>query len=441
MTSRDRHTRSAPQNRLTRTTPALLTHAAALLERILTVHQPADKQMESYFRNHPRLGMQDRGFVAETVYGCLRRRRSLEYLAGETAPSSPATLIAVYLLTVQGWSERQLAHGQLPVNAHALEAQAQNSLQQSDRPEPSLGIACDLPDWLSDRLLAQLGAVELRRLAQALNHPASLDLRVNTLKAERETVQTRLAEEGYATALTTLSPAGLRRQERAPLFKTRCFQEGLFEVQDEGSQLLSFLIAPKRHERVVDFCAGSGGKTLHLGALMANTGTLYAWDTAKHRLDKLKPRLQRAGLSNVRSQVIAHERDRRVQRLYGKIDRVLVDAPCSGTGTLRRNPDIKWRPLNLTALVDTQERILEAAAPLVKPGGRVVYATCSLLSEENEAVIERFLQRHPQFTSTPASDILAQRRIPLRASAAALRLYPHRHQTDGFYAVVLDRTG
>lgn len=413
-------------------TPALLRHAVDLLAQALSGQQPADKHMENYFRKHPGLGVRDRGFVAETVYGCLRRRRSLQSLAREDSPS-PATLVAVYLLAVQGWDERRL--GALPVDAASLAA----GVKTQDLSILPLAVQCDLPDWLAERLVAQLGAAEVQRLAQALNRPASVDLRVNTLKAERETVQARLAQEGYATELTPLAPSGLRRQERAPLFKTQCFQEGLFEIQDEGSQLLSFLVAPKRHEQVVDFCAGSGGKTLHLGALMANTGSLYAWDTAKHRLDKLKPRLRRAGLDNVRPQVIAHERDRRVQRLYGKIDRVLIDAPCSGTGTLRRNPDIKWRPQNIAELVAVQERILEAAAPLVKPGGRLVYATCSLLSEENEAVITRFLQSHPLFSITPASAILTQRRIPLSFSEPALRLYPHHHQTDGFYAVVLDR--
>jgi 16S rRNA (cytosine967-C5)-methyltransferase len=264
-------------------------------------------------------------------------------------------------------------------------------------------------------------------------------LRVNTLKAERETVQAQLAQEGYDSAPTPYSPVGLRREDRAPLFHTRCFKEGLFEVQDEGSQLVSLLLEPRRHEMVADFCAGAGGKTLHLGSLMANTGTLYAFDVSAKRLERLKPRLKRAGLDNVRCVTIAHERDDRVQRLHGKLDRVLVDAPCSGTGTLRRNPDIKWRSLELDALVTQQRNIIAAAAALGKPGGRLVYATCSLLREENESVIEKFLLDQPAFRLMPVQTILERRHVPLVMHEEALRLLPHRYGTDGFYAVVLEK--
>jgi len=190
---------------------------------------------------------------------------------------------------------------------------------------------------------------------------------------------------------------------------------------------------------VVDFCAGAGGKTLHIGALMANTGTVYAFDVLAKRLDRLKPRLRRAGLNNVRMVAISHERDARVQRLEGKIDRVLVDAPCSGTGTLRRNPDIKWREIDLPELADTQQRILASAAGLLKPGGRLVYATCSLLKEENEDIVEQFLARNPGFGLIPANEILERRHITLCMAGDALRLYPHAHQTDAFYAMAMER--
>jgi 16S rRNA (cytosine967-C5)-methyltransferase len=266
-----------------------------------------------------------------------------------------------------------------------------------------------------------------------------VDLRANTLKTGREELQALLAQEGFPCEPTPWSPSGLRRAERAPLFRTRAFRDGLFEVQDEGSQLLALLLEPRRQEMVVDFCAGAGGKTLHLGALMANTGTLYAFDTSARRLERLKPRLARAGLDTVRMVVIAHERDERVRRLAGKIDRVLVDAPCSGTGTLRRNPDIKWRPMDLVALADAQARILAAAATLVKPGGRLVYATCSLLREENEAIVEGFLAATPGFAVMPAGEALARRHLTLAADGDFLRLLPHRHNTDGFFAAILAR--
>jgi 16S rRNA (cytosine967-C5)-methyltransferase len=302
-----------------------------------------------------------------------------------------------------------------------------------------MGVALDLPDALCDRFIAQWGEPETRALAAALNSPAPLDLRVNTLRCDREQAAARLAQEGFAFQPTPYSPIGLRRGDRAPVFRTTAFSEGWVEVQDEGSQLIALLVEPKRREMVTDFCAGGGGKTLALGAAMANTGSLYAFDTSAARLKRLSQRIKRAGLDTVRVATIAHENDDRVQRLAGKMDRVLVDAPCTGTGTLRRNPDIKWRPIDLAPLVAEQQRILTAAATLLKPGGRLVYATCSLLREENDGVTDAFLSAHPQFRAVPVAEILARRHIPLAMSDAALRLSPLAHGTDGFYALVMER--
>ena len=414
------------------TKPILINSAAELLQRILDEKLPADRQMEGYFRAHRDMGVRDRGFVAETVYGCLRERRLLEHVAGGGAAPD---MIAVYLL-MQGYSARALEESGYRGEARGL-AERVRTLDKGALP---FAAQTNLPDWLTERLRAQFDETEILALARALNQPAPVDLRVNTIKAAREEVQARLAGEGFPCEPTPYSPTGLRRENRAPLFHTECFTQGLFEVQDEGSQLLSLLLEPKRQEMIVDFCAGAGGKTLHLGALAANSGTVYAFDISPKRLEKLKPRLRRAGLDNVRMVTISHERDARVQRLRGKIDRVLVDAPCSGTGTLRRNPDIKWRHIDLPALTEAQQRILAAAAELVKPGGRLVYATCSLLREENDDIVEKFLATHPEFHVMPAGEILARRHVPLAMPDAALRLYPHRHRTDGFYAVALERS-
>ncbi len=411
--------------------PILLKSAAELLESILVGKIPADRQMDSYFRAHRNMGVRDRGFVAETVYGCLRERRLLESIAGD---SLLLDTVAAYLLT-HGYSARALEESGFRGDARGMAERARTV----DKKTLPFVVQANLPDWLAERLLAQFGEAEALAMALALNQPAPVDLRVNTVKAKREEVQARLTQEGFPCKPTPYSNIGLRREDRAPLFHTQCFKEGLFEVQDEGSQLLSLMLEPKRQEMVVDFCAGAGGKTLHLGALMANTGTVYAFDVLAKRIEKLKPRLKRAGLDNVRTVTIGHERDARVQRLKGKIDRVLVDAPCSGTGTLRRNPDIKWRDINLQELTATQQRILAAAAELVKPGGRLVYATCSLLREENDDIVEAFLAAHPEFIVIPAGDILTRRHVPLTMKDPALRLYPHRHHTDGFYAVALER--
>jgi 16S rRNA (cytosine967-C5)-methyltransferase len=229
------------------------------------------------------------------------------------------------------------------------------------------------------------------------------------------------------------------------LNRREAFIRGDFEVQDEGSQLLAQLLDAKRGEMVVDFCAGAGGKTLALGASMRGTGRLYAFDTSGHRLDALKPRLARSGLSNVHPVAIAHERDDRIKRLAGKIDRVLVDAPCSGLGTLRRNPDLKWRqnPKLVQALSVTQAAILQSAARLLKPGGRLVYATCSLLLEENEQIAEAFSAAHPEFALLPAAEVLTQAGVENAAglcSGAYLRLWPHQHHTDGFFAAVWQKS-
>ena len=218
------------------------------------------------------------------------------------------------------------------------------------------------------------------------------------------------------------------------------FKEGNVEVQDEGSQLLAEIVGAKRGEMVVDFCAGAGGKTLALGTAMRNTGRLYAFDVSEKRLSKLKPRLARSGLSNVYPVQIAHERDSRIKRLSGKIDRVLVDSPCSGLGTLRRNPDLKWRqtPEAITELVAKQQAILESAARLVKPGGRLVYATCSLLDLENEGVVSAFREKNDRFILIPMKKVLSDAKITLEMEDY-LKLLPHRHWTDGFFAAVLER--
>jgi 16S rRNA (cytosine967-C5)-methyltransferase len=246
--------------------------------------------------------------------------------------------------------------------------------------------------------------------------------------------------DGIVAAPTPYSPWGLRLADKPALARHRLFLEGVVEVQDEGSQLLCALTGARRGEMIVDFCAGAGGKTLALGAMMRSSGRVYAFDVSEKRLAKLKPRLARSGLSNVHPQRIDSEKDPRVGRLAGKIDRVLVDAPCSGLGTLRRNPDLKWRQheRDIEELAAKQRSILAAAAALVKPGGRLVYATCSLLTEENEEIVAAFLGEHAEFRRACAGEILARQQIPL-TMGEELRRLPHVHDTDGFFAVVLER--
>lgn len=415
-----------------RFTPALFAHAEAVLGQLLTFEHPADAVVSRYFREHRELGHADRAFVAETVFAVLRRGRSLEArCAGQL--SNRRRLLAALAVT-RGWSQRELA----PVLKGSEEEWLAAAKAMSDE-DLSPAVRCDLPDWLYERLAAQFGADQVVALARALNQPAPLDLRVNTLKMNRDTLLEKLAADGIAAAPGPLSPLAVRLRDKPALAKSALFLEGAFEVQDEGSQLLGFLLEPKRGEMVVDFCAGAGGKTLLLGAMMRNTGRLYAYDVSDKRLANLKPRLARSGLSNVHPVRIEHERDQKIKRLAGKADRVLVDAPCSGLGTLRRNPDLKWRQSeeSVAELTVKQASILEAAARLVRPGGRLVYATCSLLAAENDEIVAGFLAKHPDFKLLPASNILARHDIAIAGDT--LRLRPDVHNTDGFFAAALER--
>lgn len=286
-------------------------------------------------------------------------------------------------------------------------------------------------------------------MVESLQQPAPLDLRVNAFTDKRAEVKAELAKAAIKSEVTPFSPWGLRIDGKPALTKLDAFVRGAIEVQDEGSQLLALLLDAKRGEMVVDFCAGAGGKTLAIGATMRNTGRLYAFDTSAHRLDALKPRLARSKLSNVHPAAIAHERDDRVKRLAGKIDRVLVDAPCSGLGTLRRNPDLKWRQSakSVEELTVKQAAILQSAARLVKSGGRLVYATCSVLPEENEAIAEAFGAANPDFVPVDAAELLQGLKVEQGDSLVAggadgrryLRLWPHLHATDGFFAAVWNR--
>jgi 16S rRNA (cytosine967-C5)-methyltransferase len=278
------------------------------------------------------------------------------------------------------------------------------------------------------------------RIAQGLLNPAPLDLRVNLAKSGREEVLARLRADGIEGAQTPYSPAGIRLAGKPAVNRHPLFRQGAIEVQDEGSQLLAYLLAPRRGEMVADYCAGAGGKTLALAMLMRGTGRIYAMDVSSRRLSELAPRAARAGVSNVHVLVLSGDGDARAKRLASKLDRVLVDAPCSGFGTLRRNPDLKWRhdASAVAELAAKQRTILEAASRLVKQGGRLVYATCSILPEENEVVADAFAAAHPEFVPLECGALLEAQRVPLQCGRN-LRLWPHQHGCDGFFAAAFER--
>jgi 16S rRNA (cytosine967-C5)-methyltransferase len=421
---------------------ALLDLTTELLKSVLKLDAPADGLVSMFFRKHRALGARERHALAETTYTLLRHKLLYQHLAQSGSGPLERRLA---MLAWQG--NDAFLRGALAPHEQKWLAEVQ-AIDRAALPEK---LRHNLPDWLANPLREALGD-EFWPLVKALGEPAALDLRVNVLKAKREDMQQQLADAGIPSEPTPHSPWGLRVQGKPALNTLDIFKHGSIEVQDEGSQLLALLVDPKRGEMVVDFCAGAGGKTLALGAAMRNTGRLYAFDVSGHRLDALKPRMARSGLSNVHPAQIAHERDDRVKRLAGKIDRVLVDAPCSGLGTLRRNPDLKWRqsPKALEELQAKQAAILNGAARLLKPGGRLVYATCSLLPVENERIAQAFSEMHAaDFEPVPALEVLQAAHVagaealvaglPSASPGLYLRLWPHRHGTDGFFAAVWRR--
>jgi 16S rRNA (cytosine967-C5)-methyltransferase len=414
---------------------ALLELTTELIHRVLQFQHPADGVVSDFFRQNRTLGTRERHTLAETTYAVLRQRLLYQHLAQSG----------------KGEMERRLAVLAWQGNEGFLRAALSDTEQQwlaqvsaVDRATLPEKLRHNLPQWLAEQLQADHGDA-FWPLVEAMNTSAGLDLRVNTFKAKRDEVQAAFKAEGIEALPTPYSPLGLRIAGKPALHKLDVFMRGDVEVQDEGSQLLALMTGAKRGEMVADFCAGAGGKTLALGAEMRNTGRLYAFDTSGHRLAALKPRLARSGLSNVYPVQIAHERDERIKRLAGKLDRVLVDAPCSGLGTLRRNPDLKWRqtPQSVEELRAKQAAILASAARLVKPGGRLVYATCSLLDAENEAIAQAFTaEREREFEVEPAAQALDKAHVSQPESLVRgdyLRLWPHRHGTDGFFAAVWKR--
>ena len=420
---------------------ALLDACTEIVRLSLQLDHPADATVSRYFREHRSLGPRERATLAETVYTVLRNKLLFEHMARSGS----------------GPRERRLAilgfHGPRDFLKSALNDQEKNWLDQCDAVRPDDLMEHhrhNLPDWLVGPLKEQLGD-GFWPMVTSLNQAAPLDLRVNAFTDKRADVQKELSLAGIRSTPTPYSPWGLRIEGKPALTRLDAFARGAIEVQDEGSQLLALLLEAGRGEMVVDFCAGAGGKTLAIGAAMRSTGRLYAFDTSAHRLDALKPRLARSKLSNVHPAAIAHERDERVKRLAGKIDRVLVDAPCSGLGTLQRNPDLKWRqsPKAIEEMTVKQAAILQSASRLLKPGGRLVYATCSVLPQEDEAIAQAFSAANPEFVPLQARDILAHAKVEHAADLCTgpltggeyLRLWPHRHGTDGFFAAAWQRKG
>ena len=430
----------------------LLDACTELVALVLKFEHPADAVLSHYFKDNRKLkniGQRERAVLAETAYTVLRSKTRLEALA-RAGSGALSRRLAILAYPTSNPSDADFLQGALLPHEKnwLMDCKAIGGAELLDTHKHNL------PVWLATSLrktfTEQCGGDSTRGEEQfwafcaACETTAPLDVRINALNSKRDQIQTVLQKAGVKAEPTPFSPLGLRMNARTALSKLTVFTAGAIEVQDEGSQLLTLLVDAKRGEMVADFCAGAGGKTLGLGAAMRSTGRLYAFDVSAHRLAALKPRLARSGLSNIHPVAIAHERDERIKRLAGKMDRVLVDAPCSGLGTLRRNPDLKWRQKEsvIAELTVKQTNILQSASRLVKSGGRLVYATCSVLPEENEHIAEAFAMANPDFVLMPAAQVLAGLSIPNAESlchGGYLRLWPHTHQTDGFFAAVWQR--
>lgn len=419
-------------------TPAARTQAVLdLLLEIEKTPRPADALVSGYFRARRYIGSHDRGAVSAMLYDSLRHRARMGWwIEKSDAKSAPRSHLIAYLALVEQKPLRDIeslfSGGKF--SPAPLSADEKNLLHKLDKhtaehPDMPDAIKAECPDWAAAPLKQKFGKNFMREM-QALLSSAPLDLRVNPIKATREDILAELKKLGFKAVACPLSPLGIRIQERPNLSALPMVKNGLVEIQDEGSQLVALAVDAKPGMRVVDFCAGAGGKTLAIAAQMQNKGRITACDVLANRLKRSTERFRRAGLHNIEVKPLKNERDPWVKKHKGECDRVLVDAPCTGVGAWRRNPDARWRSLGpgLEALVKLQAEILDSAARLVKKGGRLIYATCSMLPEENERQIEKFLETHKEF-----------KLAPYKADAEYLSLTPAQHNTDGFFAAVMER--
>jgi 16S rRNA (cytosine967-C5)-methyltransferase len=423
---------------------------AAVLEVYGLAHQQgwlADRALERVLRRERRLWAAERRAVAEAVYGMVRWRAQMEWLLGEAGPGAAAPLRYALWLARFGGLDPAAAARRLAVPAQALRPLegAGRRIEAIADPVERLAVEESLPRWIAGRFAAEMGLEEARRLAHAMNQRAPLTVRANLLKATREDLRRRLAAEGVASTPTPHSPWGLVLDGHENAFALPSFREGWFEIQDEGSQLLALACGARPGQKVVDFCAGAGGKALALAMEMHGKGSLFAVDVDAGRLDEARRRARRGGIHNLRDRLVPPSgpaAEEALADLAGQADRVLVDAPCSGLGTLRRKPDARWRlsPEDPARFAALQREIAARAARLVKPGGRLVYATCAIGREENEEVAGVLAAGPPGLAPFPVAAALGEERArALGAEGHLLRLLPHRHGTDGFFAALFER--
>lgn len=403
----------------------ILRQSARLWALVSEFKYPTDAVLSKFFRDNRKLKPYERNTLAETVYMLVRNYNKVSAVVN---PSHNLQMIVYVWLHFMNIDKQELS-----------ELSIVNFAEINQLAAPDFAIL-ELPEWIIKHLSTHMDAAEIKELDHAMNGVAPLTLRVNTLKSNRDDVINKLRADGIEATATKYSPYGITLSNKTALMNNRLFLDGLFEVQDEASQLAGLLFDAKRSEMIVDFCAGSGGKTLMIGMMMRNSGRIYAFDVNQRRLDNMAPRLARSGLSNVYPQVIAHENDTKVKRLIGKIDRVFVDAPCLGLGTLRRNPDLKFRQseAGLEEIMHKQLSILNSASRLVKDNGLLLYATCSILREENRNIVDQFIELHPEFEIVSLEHMVNNYSLSLD-DGRYLELLPHKHDMDGFFACLMQK--
>ena len=409
--------------------------ASEIWEKISEDRSPADRWLVHYYHQHRRkFGSRDRRFLSETIYACFRHKTFLKaWLQASSAPSDSYHFVLFAAASEGAVSQEAFCElfsdEQASATYQALGQRILPPSQNFDSEIEKLSLTYSVPIWLVQRWGQRFGEKEARSFLEALHQRPALIVRTNTLKISREKLLKLFSEKKWKASKTQSSSTGILFQERENLFDSEEFRAGFFEVQDEGSQRICLEMNPKPGEFVWDVCAGGGGKSLAMAALMQNKGRIVSTDIRVKKLDELKKRAKRAGVKNCL--VVDMEHLDKVKEMKEGFDRILVDAPCSGSGTLRRNPDAKWK-LQESDFKDFQKEqlvILEKALPYLKPSGTLYYVTCSTEAEENEEVMELFLKKHPELKKRGVSG----------SSDGFLRLYPHRDGTDGFFLGIAEK--
>lgn len=444
-----------PLNPSYMTPEARVQAAIEIMEHVQSIWQadrrvPIDGMLADYFKKRRYIGSKDRGGISEIVYFCLRYGASLQWhIEASDREVTPRRVVLAALLFIdkpRAWHEvKALCTGEkyapkplTELEERMLERIGEREFLSDAMPEDA---RYNYPQWMEGRLKDIFGD-ELPQAMEALNQQAPIDLRANLLKCrDRGDLILALDRDGHFATPTPVSPIGVRLKKRIAAFNTQAFKDGMFEMQDAGSQAVALLVNAKPGQKVIDFCAGAGGKTLAIAASMQNKGRILAWDTSESRLGQMAKRLARAGVSNVQTHVLASEADPFLKRHTASADWVVVDAPCSGSGTWRRNPDLKWRTSleDLLELKELQASILRNAARLVKPGGRLVYITCSIFNDENFGVVKQFLGGNLQFRVEAPDKLWNKHLVAKEGVGVSLQLSPHKDGTDGFYAAILMR--